>query len=83
MAATSEKLDVLKSAEAQVQKQFENGEVSEEQYRALQREIVKTEADLKNLKTAAEDSNSTLEKVERSPERLAKSPKHWERNFFQ
>ena len=63
MAATSEKLDVLKSAEAQVQKQFENGEVSEEQYRALQREIVKTEADLKNLKTAAEDSNSTLEKV--------------------
>ena len=63
VAATSEKLDVLKSAEAQVQKQFENGEVSEEQYRALQREIVKTEADLKNLKTAAEDSNSTLEKV--------------------
>ena len=63
MAATSEKLDVLKSAEAQVQKQFENGEVSEEQYRALQREIIKTEADLKNLKTAAEDSNSTLEKA--------------------
>lgn len=63
VAATSEKLDVLKSAEAQVQKQFENGEVSEEQYRALQREIVKTEADLKNLKTAAEDSNSTLKKV--------------------
>lgn len=63
VAATSEKLDVLKSAEAQVQKQFENGEVSEEQYRALQREIVKTEADLKNLKTAAEDSNSTLEKA--------------------
>ena len=63
VAATSEKLDVLKSAEAQVQKQFENGEVSEEQYRALQREIIKTEADLKNLKTAAEDSNSTLEKA--------------------
>ena len=63
VAATSEKLDVLKSAEAQVQKQFKNGEVSEEQYRALQREIIKTEADLKNLKTAAKDSNSTLEKV--------------------
>ena len=63
VAATSEKLDVLKSAEAQAQKQFENGEVSEEQYRALQREIIKTEADLKNLKTAAEDSNSTLEKA--------------------
>lgn len=63
VSATSEKLDVLKQAEAQVQQQFERGEVSEEQYRALQREVIKTEAELKNLKTAAEDSNSTLEKV--------------------
>ena len=61
--ATSQKLDVLKEAEAQVQKQFKNGEISEEQYRALQREIVKTEAELKNLKEAAEKGNSTLEKV--------------------
>lgn len=63
VAATSEKLDVLKTAEAQVQKQFKNGEVSEEQYRALQREIIKTESDLKSLKKAAEDGNSVLEKV--------------------
>lgn len=70
VAATSEKLDVLKSAEAQVQKQFENGEVSEEQYRALQREIIKTEADLKNLKTAAADSNATLEKIAEVTEKV-------------
>lgn len=70
VGATSEKLDVLKSAEAQVQKQFENGEVSEEQYRALQREIIKTEADLKNLKTAAADSNATLEKIAEVTEKV-------------
>ena len=63
VSATSEKLDVLKTAEAQVQQQFERGEISEEQYRALQREVIKTEAELKNLKEAAQESNSTLEKV--------------------
>jgi phage-related minor tail protein len=40
---TSEKLDKLKEAEKQVQKQFEKGEVSEEQVRELQREIIATE----------------------------------------
>lgn len=39
IGSTKEKLDTLKEAEKQVQEQFENGEVSEEQYRALQREI--------------------------------------------
>ena len=63
VSATSEKLDVLKKAEEQVQQQFERGEVSEEQYRALQREVIKTEAELKNLKEAAESGNSALEKV--------------------
>ena len=44
--ATAEKLKKLKEAEKQVQKQFERGEVSEEQMRALQREIVQTESKL-------------------------------------
>lgn len=43
IGSTKEKLDTLKEAEKQVQEQFENGEVSEEQYRALQREIASTE----------------------------------------
>ena len=63
IAATSEKLNVLKTAEEQVQQQFARGEVSEEQYRALQREVSNTEAKLKSLKDAAADSNLTLEKV--------------------
>lgn len=41
------KLDILKQAEKQVQAQFERGEVTEEQYRALQREIMKTEGVMK------------------------------------
>ena len=48
ISETKEKLDVLKTAEAQVEEQFKNGEVSEEQYRALKREIEATELSLKN-----------------------------------
>ena len=70
VAATSEKLNVLKTAEAQVQKQFEKGEVSKEQYRALQREIIATEADLKKLKTAAANSNAALEKIAEVTEKV-------------
>lgn len=46
---TKTKLDTLKDAERQVQAQFEKGEVGEEQYRAIQREVIKTEQNLKNL----------------------------------
>ncbi len=42
VAATKEKLDTLKQAEAQVQAQFEKGDITAEQYRAFQREIAFT-----------------------------------------
>lgn len=58
--ATSQKLATLKDAEKQVQEQFEKGEVSEEQYRALQREIISTENALKDLEKQAKDSNEIL-----------------------
>ena len=60
---TKDKLDVLKTAEAQVEQQFKNGEASEEQYRAIKREVIATEAELKNLEEQAKASNSTLAKV--------------------
>jgi len=53
VSETKKKLDILKEAEKQVQEQFARGEVSEEQYRALQREIIKTEEDLKKLNEEA------------------------------
>ncbi len=55
---TKNKLDTLKEAERQVQQQFERGEVGEEQYRAIQREVVQTEQDLKKLESQVEDVNS-------------------------
>lgn len=60
---TKDKLATLKEAEKQVQKQFEEGKIGEEQYRALQREITKTENDLKSLESQAFKCSSTLQKI--------------------
>ena len=49
VANTKEKLDILKEAERQVAEQFKEGKVGEEQYRAIQREVIKTEEELKKL----------------------------------
>lgn len=46
---TSDKLNSLKEAQKQVNDQFAKGEITEGQYRAFQREIVKTEEELKKL----------------------------------
>lgn len=46
---TKNKLETLKEAEKQAQEQFERGEITEEQYRDLQREIISTEQKLKSL----------------------------------
>lgn len=48
---TAKKLETLKEAERQAQEQFSKGELAEEQYRAIQREVIKTEEELKNLNT--------------------------------
>lgn len=60
ISSTSEKLDALKAAEAQVQVQFERGEIAEEQYREFQREIIKTENELKNIKSALQVATRNL-----------------------
>lgn len=52
---TKSKLDTLKATQAQVQAQFDKGEITEEQYRDFQREIVATEQKLKNLTDQAKD----------------------------
>lgn len=48
---TAKKLGTLKEAEKQAQEQFANGKIAEEQYRAIQREVIKTEEELKKLDT--------------------------------
>lgn len=60
---TSAKLATLKDAEKQAQEQFAKGEISREQYEALQREIIKTENQLEALEKQAAQSNATLAKI--------------------
>lgn len=50
---TKGKLDSLKEAEKQVQQQFAEGKISQQQYDGLQREIIATEASLKSAEKAA------------------------------
>lgn len=60
---TKTKLDTLKKAEKQVQEQFQRGEITQQQYDALQREIIETEQALEKLESAAGKSNATLVKI--------------------
>ncbi|MGJ8756270.1 phage tail tape measure protein [Clostridium botulinum] len=70
VTTTKSKLDSLKEAEKQAQQQFKEGKISEEQYRALQREVIKTENKLKNLESQASKSNATLNKISETTEKV-------------
>ena len=59
--STRAKLNTLKEAEKQVQEQFARGEVSAEQVRELQREIIATEGRLKSYEKAAQVTADTIE----------------------
>lgn len=48
---TTEKLNRLKSAQEEVEKQFQNGDIGEKQYRAFRREIEYTEKSVKDLES--------------------------------
>ena len=49
VSETKEKLETLKTAAEQANQALQNGDISKEQYDALQREIIETEQDLKKL----------------------------------
>ena len=49
---TSKKLNTLKEAQAQVQQQFDKGEIGADQYRAFQRELAQTENSLRAAQSA-------------------------------
>lgn len=66
IAATEEKLDKLKTAQEQAVKQLERGEIGEDQYRALERQIISTEQRLNGYR-------SELRSVERGAESAADS----------
>lgn len=60
---TKEKLDTLKTAAQQANEQLQKGGITQEQYDALQREIVETENELKRLEVQASTTNATLGKI--------------------
>ncbi len=60
---TRDKLETLKEAEKQVAEQFKRGEVGEEQYRAIQREVIKTEQNLEKLERQLKETNNSWKDV--------------------
>ncbi|EJR36995.1 MULTISPECIES: hypothetical protein [Bacillus] len=67
---TTQKLDKLKVAEQQVQEQFQNGKISEEQYRSFRREIEFTQGSLDGLKNKLGNMKAEQESVASSTRQL-------------
>lgn len=67
---TTQKLDKLKEAEQQVQEQFQNGKISEEQYRTFRREIEFTQGSLDGLKNKLGNMKAEQENVASSTRQL-------------
>ena len=70
VAQTKEKLETLKTAAEQANEALARGEISQEQYDALQREILETEQDLKRLEEQANQSATAMQKIAATGEKL-------------
>ena len=60
---TKEKLETLKAAAEQANEALTKGEITQEQYDGLQREIIETEEKLKSLEQQANQSAVTVQKI--------------------
>ena len=70
VSETMDKLTTLKTAAEQANTAIVNGNISQEQYDALQREIIETENDLKKLEAQANQSATALQKISATGEKL-------------
>lgn len=61
--ATEERLQALQKAGEKAHAQLANGEISREEFRELQREIIKAEQELDGLKAAAAEASGSLDKL--------------------
>ena len=73
IASSSEKLETLKEAQKQAKEQLERGELGQDKYDALQREIVETEQELKRLQEQAATTSVTLEKIAAAGDKFEKA----------
>lgn len=72
---TRERLNRLKNAQEQVTEAFKRGEISEEQYRAFQREIIETESKLKHFESQLNSTKTKLEQFGDSVEKAGEKMK--------
>ena len=73
ISSTSEKLETLKEAQKQAKEQLERGELGQDKYDALQREIIETEQELRRLQEEAATTSSSLEKLAAAGEKFEKA----------
>jgi phage-related minor tail protein len=67
------KVDLLRDAQDQVNRQFQEGKISEEQYRAFQREVEKAEADVQRLTGELEKSKDGMKKMSENSDDAAEA----------
>ena len=70
VAGTKEKLETLKTAAEQANTALANEEITQDQYDALQREIIETENNLRDLERQAGQSAVALQKIAATGEKL-------------
>ena len=70
VSETKEKLATLKTAAEQANTALANGEITQDQYDALQREIIETERNLRELESQANQSATALQKISAVGEKL-------------
>lgn len=68
---TKDKLETLKKAEKEAENQFKQGKISEDQYRAIKREVAETEGALKKLGDEAQTANKKLSNVPETMNKIA------------
>ncbi|MGE7752781.1 hypothetical protein, partial [Lysinibacillus fusiformis] len=68
---TSQKLDVLRTAQSQVEAQFRNGEIGAEQYRAFQRELATTEAQMQQYNAQMANTANEQDRLARTTRELS------------
>lgn len=65
---TTKKLRTLEKAQSQVEAQFKSGDIGEDQYRAFQRELIKTQKELQDLESSAKGAKDDVKDVGDSAE---------------
>ena len=70
IGATKEKLDSLKQAQEQAKQQLENGDLGQDKYDALQREIIEPEQELRRLQEEAASTSVALAKIDEAGKKI-------------